>query len=76
MGFKRENASMLLLTILATGTSICLGWALANQRFHLAIILLALVLILLALLFRRLSLTNREVLFFFKALQNDDNTIL
>ena len=76
MGFKRENTGMLLLTIGVTGISICLGWALANQRFHFAIILLALVLILLVLLYRRLTHTNREVLFFFKALQNDDSSIL
>jgi len=67
---------MLLLTILVTGISICLGWALANQRFHLAIILFTLILILLVMLYRRLTLTNREILFFFKALQNDDRSIL
>jgi len=66
---------MLMLTILATGISICLGWSLTNQRIHLSIILLALVLILLVLLYRRLTLTNREILFFFKALQNDDSSI-
>lgn len=67
---------MLLLIILVVGISICLGWALTNQRFHLSIILLALVLILLVLLYRRLTLTNREILFFFKALQNEDSSIM
>ena len=75
MGFKKENGRMLLLALLLTASAAGMGWTLANSRFHLSIILLALVLILFLRLFRRLTKTSREILFFFKALKNDDSSI-
>ena len=75
MNFNRENGRLLLLGLLLTSSAVGMGWALANSRFHLSIILLALVLILFLMLFRRLTLTSREILFFFKALKNDDSSI-
>ena len=75
MGFKRENGRVLILSIMLTVSAVGMGWALTSSRFHLSIILLTLVLILLFLLFRRLTKTSREILFFFKALENDDSSI-
>ena len=72
MGFKSENGTMLMLSLLLTASAVGLGWALTNSRFHLSIVLLTLVLILILMLFRRLTKTSREILFFFKALKNDD----
>ncbi len=75
MGFKRENGALLFLAILLTGCAMGLGWALGSSKLHLSIILAAFVLILLILLFGRLTRTMREILFFFKALKNDDTGI-
>jgi two-component system nitrogen regulation sensor histidine kinase NtrY len=75
MGFKRKNGAMLILALLLTGCSIGLGWALTSSRLHLSIILIIVVLILLIQLHRTLSKTNQEILFFFKALKNDDTSI-
>jgi len=75
MGFKRKNGTMLFLALLLTGFSVGLGWAITSSRPHLSIILLLVVLVLLTMLYRTLSKTNREVLFFFKALKNDDTSI-
>jgi len=75
MNFNRENGRMMLLALLLISSAAGMGWALANSRFHLSIILLALVLILFLMLFRRLTKTSREILFFFKALKNDDSSI-
>ncbi len=66
---------MLLLTILLSGSSISLGWAITNSYIHLSIVLLILMLIIVSMLYRKLTKTNREILFFFKALKNDDTSI-
>ena len=66
---------MLMLSLMLTASAVCMGWALATSRFHLSIILLALVLILILMLFRRLTKISSEILFFFKALKNDDSSI-
>lgn len=66
---------LLLMTLGLTVSSICLGWALSAGYYHLSIILGILVLIQIFLLFQRLSKTLREVLFFFKALKNDDTSV-
>lgn len=64
-----------MLAILLTGSATGLGLALGSSKLHLSIILSAFVVFLLVLLFGRLTKTNREILFFFKALRNNDTSI-
>ncbi|MDF1576719.1 MAG: ATP-binding protein [Bacteroidales bacterium] len=52
-----------------------LGWALWSSRIHLAILLGISVSVLGVLLYMQLTRWNREVLFFFRALENDDTSI-
>ena len=76
MGFRRENEpTLLFLVILLAVSAMGLGRALGSSKLHLSIILAAFVVILMILLFGRLTRTKREILFFFKALKNDDTGI-
>ena len=52
-----------------------LGWALSSSRLHLAILLGSAVSLAVVLLYWQLTRWNREVLFFFRALENDDTSI-
>jgi len=75
MGFKRYSYSLIVLILLMVICSSAMGWALFSSRIHLAILLLVLVAIEASFLFLIFLRTNREVLFFFKALENDDTSI-
>jgi nitrogen fixation/metabolism regulation signal transduction histidine kinase len=54
--------------------SMAATWALLSDRVHLAIVFLILVLIQVFLLYSLLTKTHKEILFFFKALENDDTS--
>lgn len=75
MAFKRYGRIQLLLICLLVISGAGMGWALTVSRFHLAMILFVWVCLLGWLQYRKLSRTNREILFFFKALENDDTSI-
>jgi len=75
MGFKRHHIALLVLIILLVISSAVLGWALSSSRLHLAIILVIVILAGVVFIFKLLSRANREILFFFRALENDDTSI-
>jgi nitrogen fixation/metabolism regulation signal transduction histidine kinase len=75
MGFRRYNFVVVGLIFLLVALSMATAWALLAGRVHLAIIFLILVLLQVFLLYNLLTRSHREILFFFKALQNDDTSI-
>ena len=76
MGFKTYHITLIFLILLLVISATLLGWALSSSRIHLAILLghwhysgswsCS---------FCKLTRYNREVLFFFRALENDDTSI-
>ena len=75
MGFKRYHLGVVLLLALLVSASMALAWAALSHRFHLAIGFLLLDLTAIYLLFRLFTQTHRNILFFFKALENEDTSI-
>lgn len=75
MGFKRHHLELVILIILLVISSAMLGWALSSSRIHLAIILGIVICGGAVFIFKKLSRANREILFFFRALENDDTSI-
>lgn len=75
MGFKRYNYSFFVLIILVVICATFMGGAFFSSRIHLAILFLVLVGVEAGLLYQIFVRTNREVLFFFKALENDDTSL-
>lgn len=75
MGFKRHKLSLGAMLLGVVFFSVGMGWALFASRLHLAIVLLILILTGIFLLFKLLTRTQNEILFFFKALENDDSSI-
>lgn len=75
MGFKRYRLQSLLLMALLVFSAAGLGWALGAARMHLGITFLLVVTVVLFLLYRLLTKPHKEILFFFKALENDDTSI-
>ena len=75
MAFKHHNRNLAAIISLVVMGSVGLGWALFSARVHLSIVLGAIVIAGVGLLFSFLTSTNREVLFFFNALENDDTSI-
>jgi len=75
MGFKRYTISVLLLIVLLVASSMGMAWALFSARMHLAVGFLVLVAAEALLLYSLLTKTHKEILFFFKALENDDTSI-
>jgi len=65
---------MLLMALLVI-SSAGLGWALISARMHLAITFLLAVTMAVCFLYRLLTRSHKEILFFFKALENDDTSI-
>ena len=74
MGFKQYHSKLILFIILLVITSSAMGWAWFSSRIHVAIILTIQVLIETIILFIQLTRTNKQILFFFKALENDDTS--
>ncbi len=75
MGFKKHRLTLGLTIFLVVICSGALGWALFSSKLHLAIVLIFLILTEVLFLYRLLNRTQNEILFFFKALQNDDTSI-
>lgn len=75
MGFKQQKLSLGILLGLMVVSSMGLGWALFSSRLHLGIMLIILVLAEIFLLYNLQSRTQNQILFFFKALENDDTTL-
>lgn len=75
MAYKHYKYSLVVLISMVILGSVALGWALSHSRIHLSIVLGILVLVGVLFLIRLLSSAHREILFFFKALENDDTSI-
>lgn len=75
MAFKHIHLQLVVLTVLLAVTAGVTGWALAGARVHLSILTGTLVIAEAIWLFRVVTKTNREILFFFRALKNDDTSI-
>jgi two-component system nitrogen regulation sensor histidine kinase NtrY len=75
MGFKKHRLTLVLTLFLVVICSIAFGWAIFSSRLHLAIVLFFLILTQVLFLYRLLNRTQNEILFFFKALKNDDTSL-
>ncbi len=75
MGFKNYYITLIVLMVLVVISATLLGWALSSERIHLAILLAIGIILGAVFLFLKLTRYNREVLFFFRALENDDTSI-
>ena len=75
MSFRTYHIKLILWIILLLINAALLGWALSSSRLHLAILLGSAVSLAVVLLYWQLTRWNREVLFFFRALENDDTSI-
>ncbi|MEN8229984.1 MAG: ATP-binding protein [Bacteroidota bacterium] len=76
MDFRRYNIILIALILLLVISAALFGWALSSSRMHLAILLGFASLFHVVLIFRRLTRTNREILFFFRALENEDTNLV
>lgn len=74
MGFKQYHSKLILFIVLLVATSFAMGWAWFSSRIHMAIMLTMLVLLEAIILLIQLSRANKEILFFFRALENDDTS--
>ena len=75
MGFRNHNLHLSLLLLMLVISSVGLGWALSASRMHLAILLAVGMVVEMLFLYNRLTWSQREILFFFRALENDDSSI-
>lgn len=75
MGFKSHHIKLIALLVLMVISSVFLGWALWSTRTHLAILFAFSVALESAAIYYQMSRWNREVLYFFRALENDDTSI-
>lgn len=75
MGFRNYNLGLFFFLSAVIILSFIAGWSFHSGFIHLFIIVLLLISIIGILLFRYINSTNREVLFFFKALENEDTSI-
>lgn len=75
MGFKNYHIALIVLIVLLVISATLMGWALSTARIHLAILLAIGTAFEAGFLFLKLTRYNREVLFFFRALENDDTSI-
>ena len=75
MGSRSFHIKLFALLLLLVISAAVLGWALSSSRMHLAILLGIVILVGAVFIFQQLTRSNREVLFFFRALENDDTSI-
>ena len=76
MGFKRHQITLIALIILLVISATMLGWALSSSRIHLGILLGIAISVEALLIYLKLNRWNRELLFFFRALENDDTSMI
>ncbi len=75
MGFRTYHIKLIILFVLLLISATMMGWALSSSRIHLAILLGIVILAGAVFILQHLTRTNREILFFFRALENDDTSI-
>jgi len=75
MGFRSYHIKLIFWIVLIVINAALVGWAITSSRMHLVILLGITLLIVLLFLYSQLTRWNREVLFFFRALENDDSSI-
>jgi len=75
MGFRSYQIKLIFWIVLLVINAALVGWALSSSRIHLSILLGITLVFVLVLLYTQLTRWNREVLFFFRALENDDTSI-
>lgn len=75
MGYKSHHISLIILITLLVISSAAVGWALTTSRIHLAILLAIGMVAEVLILYFRINRFNREVLYFFRALENDDTSL-
>lgn len=75
MRFKPYHFSLIILIILVVIGSAILGMALSAERIHLAIMLVLGIILVVTVLYLRLTRFNREILYFFRALENEDTAL-
>ena len=75
MGFRTYHIKLIVSLVLLLICATLMGWALSSSRVHLAILLGIFILAGGVIIFQHLTKTNREILFFFRALENDDTSI-
>ncbi len=75
MVFRAHQIKLIALIAFLVISATLLGWALSSSRMHLAILMGIGILAAGLFLFQLLTRSNREILFFFKALENDDTSI-
>jgi len=76
MGFKRHHITLIALIILLVISATMLGWALSSSRIHLGILLGIAISVEALMIYLKLNRWNRELLFFFRALENDDTSMI
>ncbi len=76
MGFKRHQITLIALITLMVISATMLGWALSSSRIHLGILLGIAISVEALLIYLKLNRWNRELLFFFRALENDDTSMI
>jgi len=74
MSFKHYHISLIVLIILLVISSTILGWALSTSKVHLAILMAVVIIVEMAFIFLRFTRFNREILYFFRALENEDTS--
>ena len=75
MDFKRYNLFLWLLLSLLVTCSFLMGWAFFTGRIHLAVVFLVMVLTEAIFLYGLLTRTQKKILFFFEAVENDDTSV-
>ena len=75
MGFKGHHITLIALIILLVISATMLGWALSSARMHLGILLGIAISVEALMIYLKLNRWNRELLFFFRALENDDTSM-
>jgi nitrogen fixation/metabolism regulation signal transduction histidine kinase len=75
MAFRSFERGILFLILLIILCSVGLGWALFSGRVHLSILLGLIVCMEAVFLYYWMNRTHKEILFFFKALENDDTAL-
>ena len=75
MAFRKHRFKLIVLIVLLVISATLMGWAISSTWIHLSILLAICIAVEAAYLFHLLTRYNREVLFFFRALENDDTSI-
>jgi nitrogen fixation/metabolism regulation signal transduction histidine kinase len=75
MDFRKHHILVAGMVLLLVSIAVLLGWALSLSRIHLAILLGICIIMVSAFLYIQQTRLNREILFFFRALENEETSI-